>query len=344
MGLGVLRASSRTSLSSPRSRRRGLFATWVVVLWVVLAGVATAADVAPACDTSTANDGPASPWTALLSGAACGPQPEGRVAALADRWSDAVGDATARPVSFDDGVRDVIVLVPGYLGRPGNFAAAGVLGPLLASGWRDGGAVLATGWGATFTAEPLRAPRVVYQVGLPSDQGVAVQAQWLDMLVRAIAARHPQARVHLVGHSAGGIVARFLVVTRRLREVATVVTVASPNGGSELAELGRLIGESPLGWMTPLFGLPDFREGSALFRDLERSQPGTLLGWLNVQPHPDIRWVSIVRAADEWVAPWLQDLGRIAPLRGRVETLVSPAGHALTPNDGTLLAAIFAAR
>ncbi|MFN4262546.1 MAG: esterase/lipase family protein [Thioalkalivibrionaceae bacterium] len=263
---------------------------------------------------------------------------------FATRYTATEGfSSSLRPKHSGDEVRDVLVFVPGYLGRVGNFSAAGVLAPLVASGWVDAGAVLATGFGAVFTSEVSAASRVMYQIGLPSDQGVELQTQWLDVLVRGISDRHPQARLHFVGHSAGGVVARFLVLTRRVPAAATVVTIASPNGGSEWAEIGQMIGDSPMGILTPFFGLPDLREGAGLMRDLGRSRPGTLLGWMNAQPHPDLRWVSIVRANDEIVAPWSQDLGRVGPLRGKVETLVSPAGHALTPADGTILAAIFAA-
>jgi pimeloyl-ACP methyl ester carboxylesterase len=45
-------------------------------------------------------------------------------------------------------------------------------------------------------------------------------------------------RVHLVGHSAGGIVVRHAVQLGGLTEASTVVTVAAPHGGAPLARWG----------------------------------------------------------------------------------------------------------
>jgi len=45
-------------------------------------------------------------------------------------------------------------------------------------------------------------------------------------------------RIHLVGHSTGGIVARYAVQLSGLQEVDVCVTIASPHGGSPAARLG----------------------------------------------------------------------------------------------------------
>ncbi len=51
-------------------------------------------------------------------------------------------------------------------------------------------------------------------------------------------------RVHLVGHSLGGLVIRKAVQSFGLHEAASVITVATPHGGVDLARLGRLLGGS----------------------------------------------------------------------------------------------------
>ena len=55
---------------------------------------------------------------------------------------------------------------------------------------------------------------------------------------RALMAMYGTSRVHLVGHSAGGIVVRHAVQLGGLTEASTVVTVAAPHGGAPLARWG----------------------------------------------------------------------------------------------------------
>jgi hypothetical protein len=78
-----------------------------------------------------------------------------------------------------------------------------------------------------------------------------------------------------------------------------------------------------------------------LYSGISPNQPGNVLRWLSHQTHPDIRYVGIVRFSDTVVDPVLQDLNRVADLRGRAEMLLSPGGHPLEATDGTLLAALF---
>lgn len=54
---------------------------------------------------------------------------------------------------------------------------------------------------------------------------------------RALMERAGAEEVHLVGHSMGGILARWAVQLAGLHEARTCVTVASPHGGSHLARL-----------------------------------------------------------------------------------------------------------
>jgi pimeloyl-ACP methyl ester carboxylesterase len=55
---------------------------------------------------------------------------------------------------------------------------------------------------------------------------------------RELMDRHGTDRVHLVGHSAGGIVVRHAVQLGGLTEASTVVTVAAPHRGAPLARWG----------------------------------------------------------------------------------------------------------
>jgi len=108
---------------------------------------------------------------------------------------------------------DVVVLVHGFL------ATAGVFRPLRARLERDAGALV-----ASFSHAP----------GL----GVRRIAQQLAGLVDRI----PHGtRIHLVGHSLGGIVARWYVQEMGGHErVAQTIAIATPFGGTKIAERFRL--------------------------------------------------------------------------------------------------------
>lgn len=64
-------------------------------------------------------------------------------------------------------------------------------------------------------------------------------AQRLCRLVHALAAETGAPRVHLVGHSLGGVIIRYAVTVAGLDPlVGAAVTVASPHGGTEWARVG----------------------------------------------------------------------------------------------------------
>jgi triacylglycerol esterase/lipase EstA (alpha/beta hydrolase family) len=110
---------------------------------------------------------------------------------------------------------DVVVLIHGF------FASAGAMRPMRVRLERDGARV------ATFTHAP--------------GQGVRAIARRLARLVHAI----PHgARVHIVGHSLGGIVARWYVQELGgYARVAQTISLASPFGGVPLAKkLPYLVG------------------------------------------------------------------------------------------------------
>lgn len=118
------------------------------------------------------------------------------------------------------------------------------------------------------------------------------------------------------------------------------------------AEVGSAIANSPLSWVAPFVGLNTVNRSRVLYRDLWRDGPYTMLGWLNRQPHPTARYVSIIRtedirapyAGDSVVRGWSQDMNVVPALAGRAERFVSPGGHGLRTNDGLLIADILAVK
>ena len=110
----------------------------------------------------------------------------------------------------------------------------------------------------------------------PFVEDIPAMARRLACTVRVLLHRTGAERVHLVGHSMGGIVIRYAVTVLALDEVVdTAVTVASPHGGSPLAHLACGATAAQL------------RPGSTVLRALEQAaRPGRT------------RWVSVYSDAD----------------------------------------------
>jgi hypothetical protein len=105
-----------------------------------------------------------------------------------------------------------------------------------------------------------------------------------------------------------------------------------------------MLGQTPLAWMAPVLGMEELNVSQALYADLHPERPGTLLFWLNRQPHPPASYLSVVRTGGpmgDWLmSPASQDLNRVLALYGRATTIVAGSTHALTPSDGTLLVSL----
>ena len=237
---------------------------------------------------------------------------------------------------------EVVLLVPGYLGGVQSWDDGGVTPPLQAAGWRDGGR-LHPGAGV-----PPEVPaRSFFRVALPTEAPVPVQARMLGELAARLEQVEPEAGLVLVGHSAGGVVARFAMVERPGLPWKALVTIASPHLGTRAAELGAMAGATPLAWAAPFLGGGTLNRSQWLYRDLARARPGSLLYWLNHQPHPEAVYVSIVRRDDggldlgELVVPQeSQSLQRVAALDGEAVRIVHGRDHGLAPGDGELLAEV----
>lgn len=247
---------------------------------------------------------------------------------------------------------DTLVLVQGYLGTAGSWRASGIVPILHQRGWTDAGHLYVgpNGRLVSTVAAPQSTNRL-YTLDLPTEAPIAVQAQVLSANVAEIASRHPGEKIAVAAHSAGGVVARYEMVTNPKTQIGTLVTIASPHLGTSTAEVGSMIGNSPLSWVAPFFGASTINRSQVLYRDLWRDGPYTMLGWLNRQPHPKARYVSVIRSADvrapyagdSVVAGWSQDMNVVPALAGRAERFVSPGDHGLRTDDGLLIADLLAA-
>jgi len=234
-------------------------------------------------------------------------------------------------------VADVLILIPGYLSGGHTWRMHGITQTLLANNWTDGGNFILGPNGVRLDIPPTSNSQQFYTVELPSEAPLPLQASYLNNYIDAVRVMHPKEKLILVGHSAGGVLARYSMVSRPSVKIDTLITIASPHSGSDAAELGEAISNSPASWMTPLFGLNTLNRSKGLYRDLGRPNAGNLLGWLNTQPHPKARYVSIIHLNDKWVDATSQDMNSVPPLTGKSSVLTSNGDHELNPADAGLL-------
>jgi pimeloyl-ACP methyl ester carboxylesterase len=242
---------------------------------------------------------------------------------------------------------DVLVLVHGYLGRAASWETSGVSPILQQHGWQRAGVATPTG---ILPIAGSASTHKVFTVELPSTAPIAVQADHLAQQIMAITRKYPKEPVVLVGHSAGGVVARMLLVRNRAPQAKALITIASPHLGTTRAieALEATDDAFPISLVKGLLAGEIYdvvRDSWGVLVDLTPARPGNLLYWLNTQPHPDIAYVSILRPGpvglgDELVPAFSQDMNNVQALAGKSLMHVLPVSHALQPADGTKLVEI----
>ena len=244
---------------------------------------------------------------------------------------------------------DVAVLVHGYLGSAGSWEHSGVSTSLVQNGWQRAGLITP---GGLLPAPAGREGNRFYTVDLPSMAPVAIQADLLRRMLAMVQQRHGDEPVILVGHSAGGVVARMALVQGGVRNPKALITIAAPHLGTLRAveALEETDDPFPISMVKEFFAGDLYgvvRDSWEVLLDLTPEQPGNLLFWLNRQPHPEIAYVSVVRpgpigAGDELVPAFSQDMNNIQVLKDRSKVVTTPLSHQLHPSDGRLLAELMA--
>ena len=248
----------------------------------------------------------------------------------------------------------ILVLVHGYLGDSATWRQSGVLAVLEQAGWKVAGNWRSTRSGVRL--EPLTTPVgefAIYTVDLPSTAPLMEQASLLGGMLGAIAQGHPTDRVDLIGHSAGGVVARLALVNFGAGTVTRLITIAAPHLGTERATQALEATDD-----RGLFGgikrwLVKRQVGEDIYRTVQSSRgvladlappmPGNLLYWLNARQHPDIVYVAVVRGGgygmpgDQAVPAASQDLRLVFALNRRAGIRVVAGDHLLSRQDGLVL-------
>lgn len=247
---------------------------------------------------------------------------------------------------------EVAVLVHGYLGEAESWEKSGVVPILETYGWTYHGTLLSSLNGEVLgpisTSYP--APKhSLYTVELPYKAPLDIQADMLQNILDSIAFYHVGEPITLVGHSAGGLVARLALVKYGRGNVKRLITIATPHLGTPRAiqALDAVSSSGPFDFVKSFFGGADYRlvkSSKQLLRQLVPSRPYNYLYGLNLSPHPDIDYISIIRtnpvgqSGDILVPGFSQNMNNVPALAGRSRVLYSSAIHQLVPKDGVTLA------
>ena len=249
---------------------------------------------------------------------------------------------------------DVLVLVHGYLNGARSWDESGITTVLQQHDWQRAGTFVAGPAGPRLIPTAgVQAERKFYALDLPSEAPVLIQVHLLRQVLASINATHAGEPIILVGHSAGGVVARTALVRGGAENVKALITIASPHLGTLRAEQALDVTDIPFPFsmMTDFFGGDTYdllMRSRSLYVDLTRPRPGNLLYWLNGQSHPNVEYFSIVHGTEQggWgdnvVPAFSQDMNNVPALQGRSSRIVIPAAHGLEAVDGSVLVSLLA--
>jgi pimeloyl-ACP methyl ester carboxylesterase len=240
-----------------------------------------------------------------------------------------------------------LVLIHGYREDGMVWRNQGVTRPLLQNNWSDGGTftIRPDGIQKYSRSKPIPLKRnVFYTVELPWTRSIDQQATILRYYLTLIYAHRPDA-ITLVGHSNGGLVARYALVSGMNIPINALISIATPHLGSPLAQLANVAHKTPLNELSQFVGNQLLNDSARLFEQLKPEKPHNFLYWLNHQPHPDITYISIIRKNtallphkfDYIVPPYSQNMNKVFALRNKSATFSVNKNHSLNSLDGRLI-------
>lgn len=244
-------------------------------------------------------------------------------------------------------IADIAVLIHGYHGSGGSWRTKGIVYQLATRGWKDSGFYAPLLGNIGYPTQTLSdVEKQLVTAELPSESPVEIQANLLGQYLKDISQRFPEQKIHLVAHSAGGIVARLTLVQNPTLPVVQLITIATPHLGSPIAEMAEKASDTPISFLAPLIGASDINRAEILYGQLGREKENYFLFWLNRQPHPEIAYTSIVRAngsffnGDRYVPPYSQNMAYVPAIGARSNLILTPGNHYLKYPDGFLLSTL----
>ena len=236
---------------------------------------------------------------------------------------------------------DIMLLVHGYLGGANSWEKSGINDELAKHHWARAGMFRGSAQGPVlYVTDHDDAENLVYVASLPSQRPVSHQADVLKNIIDIIEQKHTGNKIILVGHSAGGVVARMALIRHQLKNITALITIATPHTGTRRADqaLDITANHGPFNLVKNVIGGRGYnalKHSRGLMIDLRPPQPGNLLYWLNSQPHPDIHYASIIRlqnngmSGDDYVPGFSQNMNNVPALQGRSSTFTAPTSHFL---------------
>jgi len=247
---------------------------------------------------------------------------------------------------------EIMLLIHGYLGDATSWEKSGINDELHQQGWLRAGMFKGSPQGPQlFVTEHTEGENLVYVAELPSDTPVMIQADVLFNIINIIQRNHPEQQLILVGHSAGGVVARMALIRHQLKNVNALITIATPHIGTGRADqaLDITANHGPFNMVKSFVGGRGYdalKHSRGLMVDLRHPQPGNMLYWLNGQTHPNIHYASIIRlnndgnSGDYYVPGFSQNMNNVPVLQGQSSTFTTPTSHFLARQDANTILSI----
>jgi pimeloyl-ACP methyl ester carboxylesterase len=248
---------------------------------------------------------------------------------------------------------DIAVLIHGYHSSGNVWRYNGITRILAENGWHDAGFYAPNGNRLLLDDDG----KHLITAELPSEAPIEIQAGLLSQYLQNISRQYPQQKLHLIGHSSGGLVARLSLVNDFAHprsqdsavqpdfytKVVQLITIATPHLGSPIADMADKASDTPIGFFAPFFGADEINRSERLYKQLGQEDKNYFLFWLNRQPHPPMYYTSIIRAngsilkGDWLVPPRSQNMAYVPAIGASAKIILTPGSHNLKSADGFLL-------
>lgn len=183
-------------------------------------------------------------------------------------------------------------------------------------------------WIKTGIATQLNKSHKVFIPNIPFNLPIQTQSKLLNSYIKDI-----KGDIILVGHSAGGVVARNVVVNGSNDNITHLITIASPHLGSSIASTSTLLNSIPF---SSFISKPLFSDSYYAQAPIQQLMPNSrIITQLNKQEHPNICYSSVIKTGgminNSFADIASQNMNLIQSIDS--DRFFSKNGHALTPDD-----------